>query len=270
MTPDVAAIRVVLGHELRAQLRGFAAWAVPLAGMAALVCGLQPSLANGPLAAKLASMPEAMRRAFGLELLDFQRPVAYLATNFMVITVGVALFAGLSGASIIAKEEILHTAELLYAQPVSRARVLLGKAAAVVAYVLALPLTLALVASALLAAVADRPLEPGAIAELFAGAAALACCFAGAGMLVAARAREPRSAGGITLGIVLGTYFLGMISAMSRVAAPLRWLSPFKWVEPSSIVMHGLDPLAITALLGLGAGCAAAAIRRYAGRDLHV
>lgn len=266
----VAAIRIVLWRELAAQLRSFAAWTVPLAGMVALVCGLQPSLANGPLAAKIASLPEGMRRALGLEMLDFHRPVAYLATNFTVITIGVALFAGLFGASIIAKEEILHTAELLYAQPVSRARMLLGKAAAVGTYVLALPLVLDVVASALLAVGADRPLEPGAIALLFAGAVALACCFAGVGMLVAALVREARSAGGITLGIVLGTYSLGMLSALSSTAAPLRWLSPFKWVEPSSIATHGLDPIATAVLLGLGIACAAAAIRHYARRDLHV
>ena len=57
-TPEVALAQppialVVMTRELRANLRTFLAWSIPLAGMLALVCALQPSLANGPLGAKL-------------------------------------------------------------------------------------------------------------------------------------------------------------------------------------------------------------------------
>ena len=270
MSPrDVPVVRIVLAHELRAHLRGALAWTLPLAALVALVCTLQPAMSNGLLAAKLAAMPEAMRRAFGLEMLDLQRPVAYLATNFMMVSIGIAVFTGLLGSSILAKEETLHTAELLYTQPVSRAQLLAGKAACVALYAIAIPLVIALVAGGLLAAIADRPLEPAVLAQLFAGVTVLALCFGGAGLLIAAVVRDARSANGVVLGVVLGTFFLGVISAASPRVAPLRWLSPFKWVEPTAIVVHGLAVIGAVGLTGVAVGCATLAIRQYRRRDLH-
>jgi ABC-2 type transport system permease protein len=270
MSPlDVPVIRIMFAHELRAHFRIAMAWTLPLAALVAFVCALQPAMANGPLAAKLASMPETMRRAFGLEMLDFQRPAAYLATNFMMVSVGIGLFAGLLGSSIIAKEETLHTAELLYTQPVSRAHILAGKAACVAVYAIAIPSVIALVAAGLLAVVTNRPLEPGVLAQLFAGVIVLAMCFAGAGMLIASLVRDARSATSIALGVVLGTFFLGVISALSPSVAALRWLSPFTWVEPTTIVVEGIRVVAVLGLAGVAVACAALAIRQYCRRDLH-
>jgi len=274
-TPErtpMSGFRILLARELRANLRSALSWMVPVAGLLALTCALQPSFAGngGLLEAKIQAMPEAMRRGLGLALVDFQRPAAYLAANFLFVSLTGALFAALLGAGVVAREETLHTAELLYAQPVSRAQVLAGKAAAVALYALAFPLAMGAVAVPILAAVAARPVEPGLMIALFAGAAAVNLAFAGAGMLAAALVREPRSAAGVALALALGTYFVGVISAIAATAAPLRWLSPYKLVEPAAVVARGgLDPVAGIALVGLGLALVAAAIAGYRRRDLH-
>lgn len=260
---------VVARRELAANARGVLAWWLAVAGVVALVCALQPSLASGLLAAKLDAMPEAMRRAFGLEVVDFHRPAAYLATNFLYVTLSAGVLACRLGAGALAREEALRTAELLYTQPVARARILGGKAAAVAIYAVLFPLALAGVAIPVLAAVADRPVEARLVAALFGGAAATGVCFAGAGMLIAACVRDARAAGGIALAASLGTWFVGLVSALAPAVAPLGWLSPYKLVEPASIVVAGgLDPLRAGALVGLGAACGALAIARYRRRDL--
>jgi len=171
---------------------------------------------------------------------------------------------------VVAKEEVLHTAEILYAQPVGRDQILAGKAAAVAVYAVAFPIGLALVAASILGAVVPAPLEAGLMASLFAGVVALGLCFAGAGMLVAALVRDPRAASGGALGLALGTYFIGVVSAIASPAAPLRWLSPYKLVEPSAIVAHGgLDPVRASVLVGLGLAFGGAAIVCYRRRDIH-
>jgi ABC-2 type transport system permease protein len=260
---------ILFRHELGAHFGTFLVWAVPTAVLVATICALQPSFAGGVLAAKIESLPAPLRRAFGMQLVDFQRPAAYLATNFPSITLVVCLFAAILGARVVAKEETLHTAELLYVQPVSRVRILLGKAAALALYTVAFPLVLGTVAVAVLAAVASLPIELGVIALLFAGALALAVCFAGAGMLVAALVRDARSAGGGALAFAIGTYFVGVVSTIAEPAAPLRWLSPYKWVDPMTIVVRGdLDPLRAAVLIGLGVVFGAVAIARYRRRDI--
>jgi ABC-2 type transport system permease protein len=267
--PAPRAARIVMQRELRASLRTWLSWTVPIAGMVAMTSSLQPSLASGPLAAKLDSLPPFLRKAFGIEALDFHRPAAYLATNFTVVALATSLFAATLAATLLAKEETLHTAELLYTQPVSRARILAGKLGALAVYVLALPAVLAAVALVTLGAVAERPLEPLVIGSLFVGATAVAVCFAGFGLLAASLVRDKRSASGAALGVVLGTYFLGIISAIAEPAAPLRWLSPHKLAEATAILMHGLAPLELAALVVVGAAAGALAIARYRRQDIH-
>lgn len=260
---------VVLRRELAANARGVLAWWIPLAGMVALVCALQPSLASGLLAAKLEAMPEAMRRAFGMSAVDFHRPAAYLATNFLYVSLSAGVLACRLGAGALAREEALRTAELLYTQPVTRAKILGGKAAAVAIYAVGFPLALAGVAIPVLAAVADRPVEAGLVASLFGGAAAIGVLFAGLGMLIAASVRDARAAGGLALAAALGTWFAGLLSALAPAVEPLRWLSPYKLLEPTAITAAGgLDPVRAGALVAIGAACGALAIARYRRRDI--
>jgi beta-exotoxin I transport system permease protein len=262
--------RDIAWRELGASRRVVLSWWIPLAGMLVLICALQPSLASGMLAAKVESMPDAMRRAFGIELVDFHRPAAYLATNFLYVTLSVSLLASRLGAGSIAREEVLHTAELLYTQPITRTRVLAGKAVAVALCVIAVPVGLAGVALATLAGVAEQALEPALIVSLFVAAAALGVCFAGLGMLVATLVRDARSASGVALGVMLGTWFLGLVSVLSPRVAFLGWLSPYKLLEPPAIVAAGgVAPARAFALVAIGVVCGAIAVARYRRRDLH-
>jgi ABC-type transport system involved in multi-copper enzyme maturation permease subunit len=260
---------LVARHELGANLRAAIAWLAPLAGLVILVCALQPTFAAGPLAAKIDSLPRAMRDALGLAVVDFHRPAAYLATNLAYVALGTALFGGVLGARIVAKEEIRHTAELLYAQPARRGPILAGKAIALSIYVFALPCLLAVIAMAMLAEIVPAPLEPALVASLFAGCACVALLFAGVGVLVATTLRA-RSAGSATVAIVLVTFVLGMFSGAVPALHVLRWISPPKIVEATGIVARGgLAPGIAFALLGIGAGCVLVGMARYRRRDLH-
>jgi ABC-2 type transport system permease protein len=260
---------IIFRHEVRAALRTFLWWVVPVGAMVALTCALQPSLAAGALGAKIESMPLTLRKAFGVDIVDFHRPAAYLATNFTLIALTTSLFAALLGAAAIAKEEVLRTAELLFAQPASRTRILLGKVGAVSLYVLAYPAVLAAVALLTLAAVVDRPLEPVIMLGFFIGATATAFCFAGIGILLASLVRDKRAASSAALGVVLGSYFLGIISAIAEPAAPLRWLSPHKLVEATFVLIHGLSVFRVVLLVACGAAAAAVGVLRYRTQDIH-
>lgn len=263
------ATRIVFGHELRQSLRSWLWWTVPVGLVLTLTCVLQPALAEGALAAKMEAIPAVVRTALGFAMVDFKRPAAYLATNFMTVALSTALFAGLLGAAMIAKEETLRTAETLYANPTSRTRILLGKVAALAVYVLAFPIVLAVLSAVTLASVAEQPVELGAVIELFVGACAISVCFGGVGLLVGALVRDKRSATGAALGVVLGSYVVGVLSALDDAVAPLRWLSPYKLAEPMQILLRGLSVPKTVGLVGLGIGAAMLAIWSYERRDIH-
>ncbi|MCA9676065.1 MAG: ABC transporter permease subunit [Kofleriaceae bacterium] len=266
------AVAHVLAHELGAHRRTFLRWVIPMAALLAMVAALQPSMAGdgGVLAAKLAAMPAAFRRAFGLEAFDLARPAGYLATYFVYVSLTAALLGASLGATLVAKEEARRTGELLLTQPVARTQVLLGKAGAAAIYAVAYNLVLAVVAIVALAIAVDGPAQASLIAGMFAGAAALGVCFAGVGMLVATLGREPRGAAQVAMGVVLAAYLVGAVAAIAPAAHALGYLSPFRAVMPADVIAGGgAAPLPLIALVAVGVVAAAAAIARYARKDIH-
>jgi ABC-2 type transport system permease protein len=260
---------IVGRHELTANLRTTVLWFLSLGALLALVCALQPALAAGPLAAKISSLPNGMRDALGLSIVDFHRPVAYLATNFTYVMVGAGLFGGLLGARVVAKEEVQRTAEVLYSQPVHRSAILAGKAISVATYAVTMPLLLSLIPIVILGSLSPRSLEPLRVLSLFAACSCVAVAFAGIGMLVASTLRHARGAANVSLAIVFGMFVVGVFSSVAPSLGFVRWLSPFKLVEATSLVSNGLDPRRAAVLLGIGALCAILAVHRYRTRDLH-
>ncbi len=263
---------LILGRELRANLKSLLSWSLPMAALLVLYASLQASLSGdgGLLEAKLAAMPETMRKALGFQGLSLTRPVAYLATNFLTVTLTSALFGGILGATLVSKEETFHTAELLLTLPVSRAQVLLGKAGALALLVVAFQSVLALTALLSMRVFVPGNLEAGLALQLFAGALLLGLCFGGLGMGLATWVRQSRVAPSAALALVFGSYALGLVSHASERLEALRWLAPFRFVEPSEIVRHGgLDPLHAGGLLLLGAAGLAVALIRFGRKDVH-
>lgn len=263
---------LILGRELRAHLKSLLSWALPMAALMVLYTSLHSSVSGdgGLLEAKLAAMPETMRKAFGFQGLSLTRPVAYLATNFLTVTLTSALFGGILGATLVSKEETFHTAELLLTLPVSRAQVLLGKAGALLLLVLAFQAVLALTVLVSMRVFVQGDLEPGLVLQLFAGSLLLGLCFGGLGMGLAAWVRQSRVAPSAALALVFGTYAVGLVSHASEKMEALRWLAPFRFVDPSEIVRRGgLDPLSVAGLVLLGAAGLGGALFRFGRKDIH-
>jgi ABC-2 type transport system permease protein len=269
----MTAIRLILGRDLRAHLRGFLSWVLPVAALVVLVVSIAPSMMRqgSMLEAKLQAMPEGMKRVFGVALLDFRRPASYLAINFIYVTLTASLSAGMLGANILAKEEALKTAELLLTQPISRTRIVTAKALVVLLHAIAFNVVIATIAIIGLGLVMTGPTEASRIAQLFAGTTSLAICFGGLGMLIATLVKRARIAANAALGVVLGTYLLDVVGALSPDLDVLSRISPFRPMEPSRVIAAGgVDPLALLALCAIGVIAAIAAAYRYARRDILV
>jgi hypothetical protein len=60
--------------------------------------------------------------------------------------------------------------------------------------------------------------------------------------------------------VVPGSYFVGVLSGLHDVVAPLRWVSPHKLAEPTQILLNGVASAGIGLLLAGGVGAAWGAI----------
>lgn len=265
-----AAFANVLRRELRAAWRGALGWWVPTAALLAMTLSLQPEMAQkGSLfEQKLEAMPKGLMIAFGVVAQNLADPVYYAATNFSLITLLGAVFAGTLGAALAAREEALGTGELLYALPVSRRAVLLGKAAAGLALVVAFDALLFAVARGSYASIGVALRDPWALASLFVAAGALHAALVGVAMLAGISASRPRAAGSRGLVVVFGLYGLNVIGALSESLAGLRGLSPFHYAEPTRILAGG-GAGGIVGLILLAALTIGASVVIFERRDIH-
>jgi ABC-2 type transport system permease protein len=261
---------LIARRELLAQRNATLGWLIPLTLLMVMYALLQPQVAgdSGLLAAKLAVLPDGLKHAFNLSTTDFNRPVGYLATNFLIVTLGASLFAGLLGANVVAREDAQRTAESVLTLPVRRWQVLGGKLFAAVGWLVVFFVVVGAATAGSLARVVTQPMEGTLVLSMFFGAFLLGVFFIAAGMLLGTVV-QARVAPSMSMGLVLGTYFLGVIAKVSPKAEAAGVLSPYRLVEPADIVQaNGLEPRAIllvVAALTLLAG----AFAWFARKDVH-
>src|SRR4029450_3606157 len=124
----------VLTKTLREQRRALAWWAVGLVAACVLTTAFYPTISKNAASFQklLNSLPEGLRRAFGE---NFASPAGYLQARLFSIFAPVLLliYAIGAGSRAIAGEEEHKTLDVLLSTPVSRRRVLLDKAFAMLA-----------------------------------------------------------------------------------------------------------------------------------------
>lgn len=269
--PAVSAFAHVLRRELGCAWKSLLLWALPGMAMIALTASMQPEMSKeGSLfAEKLAMVPKELLIAFGVQGADFGEPASYLATNFTVYQLLGAAFAGILGATVLAKEEAYGTGEMLYAAPVSRRTVVLAKVAAGLVLVEMYALGLAAAAFGTFAAIGVTLARPGVIAAMFVAAGALFAAMFALGVLVTVRASRPRNATSVALGAMFGLYGLHVVGALNESLSALRGLSPFRYAEAARVVAAGGLPAHVAVLPAVMLVAVAVACVLFERKDIH-
>ncbi|MBV2362576.1 ABC transporter permease subunit [Streptomonospora nanhaiensis] len=260
----------VFGAFLRDNRRGVLGWSAGVAAVTALYTAFWPSMreSGAAMAAFTRQMPE-IAEAMGWS--DLSTPEGYLrGTVFSLLTPILVTVASIAvGARAIAGDEEEGGLELVLAHPVSRARVLWQRFAALAAFD-------ALLGAAVFAvpAVLDSPLELGiGLAELAAAAAAVAlaglCHGAAALALGAATGRRAYAIGGAAVLAAVG--YLGNTLALQ--VEELEWLrfgSAFYYALGPDPLTNGLDPGFTAVLVAAPVALVALAGLRFDRRDVLV
>jgi ABC-2 type transport system permease protein len=227
--------RSVVGRSLHEQRRALIGWSVGAASMVVLELALYPTVRNDDLSKLLDSYPESVKRLFGLT--DFSTGVGYLRAELFsfVLPLLVVILAVLWGSDAIAGEEDRRTIDLLLANPISRRRIVLEKAAflgvGVVTVAASLLAALLIGNAAFSVDVADDRLIAAvamtAVLAIVFGLVALA--------LGAATGRRGMARGGAAA-LAVAAYLLSSLAPLAS------WLEPWR---PASPWYHalGIDPL---------------------------
>lgn len=259
----------ILRHELRQGWKGLAIWTGCI-GFFVVICVLmypQMEQQMSEVNAMFASMG-AFTAAFGMDRLNFGTLTGFYAVECgNILGIGGALYAAMTGAGILSKEEQTGTAEFLLTHPVTRCDVTAGKLAALMLQIVILNVLVYAMAVACVAAIGDsipwKELTLLHLAYLLVQVELGGICFG-----ISAFCR--RGSLGVGMGLAIGMYFVNILANITEEAEFLKYITPYGYAEGADILAEG-ELNAVYVLVGM-ALCAAGiltAFWQYRRKDIR-
>ena len=260
----------IMSRDVREHWRALVAWSVVAAALIALQLSVYPTVretASG-LQKFIEQYPDVFKKIFRMQ--DYTSPAGYLGTelfSLMLPLVFIAIGAAW-GASFTAEEEERGTADLLFALPVSRLRVMLAKTAAAAVGLVAV----GLICYAALGFGVGRVDMNIAQERLLAGVAT--CCSLGllftalAALLGAAIGRKGVALG-ITVGLALVLFVFYSLAPLVDTFDAVLPYNPFQWTLGAEPLTRGFDAGSVWKPLAAAAVITAGAVAVFARRDLR-
>ncbi len=259
----------VVRHELRQGRLSFLIWTGAIGFLLSVCIFLFPEM-KGEMdgVGELFSSMGSFTAAFGMDRLNFGTLSGYYAIECgNVLGLGGAFFAALLAAGMLCKEEKERTAEFLLTHPVSRARVVTEKLAAVLILITVMNLIIYALAVGSILAIGEsvpwRELNLQHLAYWLLQLEIAGICFGVSAFL-------RRGSAGVGLGIAVMLYFMNLIANITESASFLKDLTPFGYCDGAEIASSGsldLKRLAVGAIF-FAVGVAAA-YWNYTRKDIH-
>ncbi len=253
--------------DFRSQTKGCLIWTGVIALVLLLFMSMFPSMQSAGMqdlvGTKLDALPPAMLAAFGLEdLPDFTQLIPFFAYTTQYIVMAAAIYAALLGATALIKEESDGTIEYLYAQPVTRTRIVGEKMLSGLATYSLFTFAVGLVSMIMAAVVKSEGTDLMAaltdIKLILGGMFFVGLIFMSVGFLASVLLTSAKQATAFSLGAVFITVILGVFAAVNDKLELLKYLSPIEGFKPSKLVTKGIDPAHV--VIGLVVIIAASAL----------
>ena len=229
-------------HELKTQKLSLIIWSCSIGIFMAICVLIFPQMKDqSDQITDMFSSIGSFSTMFGLDKLSLGTITGfYSVESGNLLGIGGALFAAITGISVLMKEERDRTASFLFMHPVSRKRVLTEKLIGTTVIILLLNVIILIFSISSLIIIGEgnafKELVLIHIANVFLQLEIAGICFGISAAL---------NKSGIGLGIGLATflYFINLIANMTSNAKFLKYITPFGYTEGSDILtIHSIKP----------------------------
>ncbi len=178
-----------------------------------------------------------MLKGFGMEIEKLSNILGfYVIRNTPLILLLTGMFSILTAVSLFANEEFEKTAEFLYTRPMTRTEIFGAKVLACITLIFIMNTVAVLTGfiSLEIFKTEDYEKTPFFIHSIYGFLTSLT--FASIGLVISALAKRGRGLFALSVAIVMGTYFLDLISKVSDSTAYIGYISPFHFVDNDILV----------------------------------
>ncbi|MFC0272567.1 ABC transporter permease subunit [Metabacillus herbersteinensis] len=264
---------MIFKRELLRNRKSLIIWSIILVGLILMTLSIYPQFAEQQESMEelLKAYPESMKKAFGMDTLSMGSLIGYygIQVYFMTTLLG-SIYAVMLAADIVAKEENEKTIEFLLAKPISRSQILTEKLLAVFINVVILNLVIVLV-SLVGFQFSEQDIAMKSFLLLSIAQLLLHLSFAALAFLLSAIMKKTRTIVSVSLGIVLLSYLLSMVSGISDQLEFLQYVSFFKYVDAADIIPDNtIKPLYLVIMTVVIIGSISATYLFYRKKDIAV
>ncbi len=259
-------------RELKANFRSLIIWGVIVVLFITVGISKFSAYAGNPeMLAILDEMPPAVLDALNMRAFNLTTLTGFFGIMFTYFALLLSIAAAMWGSDIISKEERDKTVEFSLTLPVRRSQLVTAKALAAWINCLAL---LAITWGASLASA--QAYQPDGEFYRFLNLQMLALflmemIFLAIGILLGCAMQQYRRVSSVAVSLLLGTYFLSVISTLNKDLEFLKYLSPFKYFDPGAMLRDSrLDMGFVWLSLGVILLSMAGAYWSYSKRDLYI
>jgi ABC-2 type transport system permease protein len=262
----------ILLRELKANLRSLIIWGVIV--VLFVTVGFSKFSAyyeNPQMLAILDSMPPALMAAFNMQAFNLTTVSGFFGLMFSYFALLLSIAAAMWGSDIISKEERDKTVEFSLTLPVTRSRLVTAKTLA--ALLNCIGLLLITWGASLFSAAQYQPDSAfyTFLAWCMLALFILQLIFLAIGIFLGCAMKRYKLASSVAVSVLLGTYFLSVISGLSKDLDFLKYLSPFKYFDANLLLRESRMDLTFVGLsLAIILVCMVGAYLAYARRDLYI
>lgn len=263
--------------EIRNLNKGILIWTTILGVIIFLLLAFFPSMQSEGMQeianAKLESISPGVLAVLGFKQMpDFTVVTNYFGYVLQYLNLAIAMFVMLRGTNALIREETEGTIEYLYVKPVSRINILVGKLLAnIVGYLVMLVILFAVTVGSYLA-YTDYSLSEALheISILYGGILFVGFIFLLFGFFLSAILPSSRQSASVSLGVVFGTFIMGIISVLVPKLDFLIYLSPLDWIKTNKLLEEGLGTGELILGLGIMVCSIVATLFIYQKKDFRV
>lgn len=236
----------IFKFELRTYWKSFFLWSLGIVALQIIMMLFYPTMAQDAqiMDLILENYPEELLQAMGLgEQVSLATVLGYYTFVFVFVQLIIGVQSAYYGFQFLSVEEREHTADFLFAKPVTRRRILVGKYLAALSI---LVLTSLVVTASTFLSIElfrdGRGYETGPLIMLLLSVPLFQLFFFSIGMLVTVSTKKIRSVISYALGFGFGLYVLNAFRSIVG-GDLLGLLTPYYHFEPSYILMEGSIPM---------------------------
>ena len=242
----------MLKRELKINLKSLIIWTLILVGIFIMGFLVYPSIIeqSGELDKLVNTLPKEVLEIFNMDIISLNSVSGWILTEgYLMINLLGSCFFAILGGTILLKEQSDKTIDFLFSKPIKKSKIVTSKLLTGLIYILVFNLIISLTNFIGLNLSNDFNFKHwllSSIAPIF-----VHTFFFCLSLLISNYFKKTNKSITFNIGIVLGTYLIGVLSLMSDKLEFLKYLSPFEYVNSKTIITSNSLSVFNLVLLGV-------------------